>query len=64
MQSSNNGYDNLISGFTDALEINSQDICDALEALSQKELTQKDKSALKKIQKELKRIDKDLSGIE
>ena len=59
-----NGYDDLISGFTAALEDNSKIIGDALQALTGRELSEQDKKALKKIKKELKQIDNELSILE
>ena len=58
-----NGYDSLLLNFTEALEDNSKIIGDALQALTERELSNKDKKELKKIQKELKSIDRGLSGI-
>ena len=58
-----NGLDNFIMGFTYSLEINSEEIVDVLELLSEKELTKKDKKALNGIAKQLKSIDKDINTI-
>ena len=59
-----NGYDDLISNFTAALEDNSKIIGDALQALTKRKLSEQDKKALKKIKKDLKQIDSELSILE
>lgn len=58
------GYDNLLKSFTTALEANSKEISFALENLTDKELSKEQKSQLKKIQSELKSIDKRLSRLD
>ena len=59
-----NGYDSLMSGFILALEDNSKIIGDTLEALSEKDLSEVDKRELRKIKKELNKIDSSLSSLE
>lgn len=63
MSSSVNGYDSLLLNFTTALEDNSKIIGDALEALTERSLSEQDKRELRKLKKELKKIDSSLSSI-
>ena len=51
-----NAYEGLVVGYTKALQSNSDDIVLALKALTKKKLSEKDKKALKQIDKNLKRI--------
>ena len=62
-QASANSFDNLLAGFTEALEENSVEIVEALKQLKKKKLTSGDKKALEKISKEIKSLDKDLDTI-
>lgn len=62
-QASANSFDNLLAGFTEALEDNSNQIVKALKAIKRKKLTSKDKQALEKLGKEIKSLDKDLDSI-
>ena len=62
-QASANSFDNLLAGFTEALEENSTQIVKALKAIKRKKLTSKDKQALEKLGKEIKSLDKDLDSI-
>ena len=58
--STNNAYEGLVVGYTQALQSNSDDIVLALSELTKKKLSEKDKKALKSITKNLKRIDNNL----
>ena len=62
-QISANSFDNLLVGFTEALEENSVEIVKALKQLKKKKLTFKDKKALESMGRELKNLDKDLDSI-
>lgn len=56
----NNPYENLVINYTNALQINSEEIALALEQLTKKRLNSKDKKALKGIDKSLKKINNNL----
>ena len=62
-QASANSFDNLLAGFTEALEENSVEIVKALKQLKKKKLTSRDRKALENIGKEIKSLDKDLDTI-
>lgn len=57
------GFEKLLGVHTQALENNSKSVVEILELLSQKQLSVKDRNALKKINKELKSIDKTLDSL-
>ena len=57
-------YENLLNGFTAALEVNSNEISFALENLAGKEFSESEKKQFKKIQTELKNIDRRLSKLD
>ena len=57
------GMENLLNVHTQALENNSESIVEILQLLSEKELSAKDRNALKKIRRELKGIDKTLDSL-
>ena len=59
----NKGMEQLLNVHTQALEDNSESIVEILELLTSKDLSQKDKNVLKKIRKELKGIDKTLDSL-
>jgi len=63
MSSNVNGYDSLLLNFTAALEDNSKIIGDALEVLTGRDLSEQDKRELRKLKKELRKIDSSLSSI-
>ena len=62
-KSASKGFEKLLGVHTQALEDNSKSVVEILEILSQKQLSIKDKSALKKVKKELKGIDKTLDAL-
>ena len=62
-QASANSFDNLLAGFTEALEENSTEIIKALKQLKKKKLTSKDKKALEQLGKEIKSLDKDIDSL-
>ena len=58
-----NSLDNLMAGFTEALEENSEQIIEALAQLKGKKLSFTDKKELKKIGRSLKGLDQDLDSL-
>lgn len=62
-QASANSFDNLMAGFTEALEDNSAQIVKALGELKEKNLNKKQKETLAKLGKEIKSLDKDLDSL-
>ena len=62
-KSASKGFEKLLGAHTQALEDNSRSVVEILELLSQKQLSAKDKSALKSIKKELKGIDRTLDSL-
>ena len=61
--SANKGFENLIGVHTKALEENSKGLVEILEILSEKSLDKKSLSQIKKIKKELRGIDKRLDRL-
>lgn len=61
--SANKGFESLLGVHTQALEDNSKSVVEILEILSDKKLSARDKSALNKIKKEIKDIDKRLDKL-
>ena len=59
----NEGFADLLEVHTLALENNSKSLIEILEILSEKELSYKDKEALKKIKRELKGIDNKVDSL-
>ena len=59
----NKGMEQLLNVHTQALEDNSESIVEILELLASKDLSVKDKKALKDIKRELKGIDKTLDSL-
>ena len=59
----NKGMEQLLNVHTQALEDNSESIVEILELLASKDLSAKDKKALKDIKRELKGIDKTLDSL-
>ena len=62
-EAANKGFEHLLGVHTAALEENSQSVVEILQILSEKQLSAKDKSALKKIGKELKSVDKKIDKL-
>lgn len=62
-QAANKGFEQLLGVHLNALEENSQSVVEILQILSEKELSAKDKSALKKISRELKSVDKKIDNL-
>lgn len=60
----NKGFESLLSVHTNALEENSKSIVEILEILTDKELSVKDKKALKKIKRSLSLIDDELDNLD
>jgi hypothetical protein len=63
LKSAGKGFEKLLGVHTRALEDNSKSVVEILELLSQKQLSVKDKNVLKKINRELKGIDKVLDSL-
>ena len=61
--SANKGFEQLLGVHLDALEENSQSVVEILQILSEKKLSAKDKSSLKKISRELKSVDKKIDKL-
>ena len=59
----NKGMEQLLNVHTKALEDNSESIVEILELLTSKDLSAKDKKALRDIKRELKGIDKTLDSL-
>ena len=59
----NSGFKTLLGVHTQALELNSQEIVDILEVLSEKKLDSKDKKSLQKIKRELRGIDRKVDSL-
>lgn len=62
-QAANKGFEQLLGVHLNALEENSQSVVEILQLLSEKQLSAKDKSALKKISRELKSVDKRIDSL-
>lgn len=62
-KSASKGFEKLLGVHTQALEDNSKSVVEILELLSQKQLSIKDKNALKKVKRELKSIDSTLDAL-
>lgn len=58
-----NGYEQLVINYTDALQLNSNIIIQALNELTKKDLSAKDKRTLKKLGRTLKKIDNNLEAL-
>lgn len=58
------GFDNLLGAYTNALSQNSKSIEDMLKALSSKKLTDINKKELRKLKRELDRIDDTLDNLD
>jgi hypothetical protein len=61
--SANKGFEQLLGVHLNALEENSQSLVEILQILSEKKLSAKDKSSLKKISRELKSVDKKIDNL-
>ena len=57
------GFEQLLGVHVHALEENSQSVIEILQLLSKKKLSEKDKSSLKKISRELKSVDKKIDKL-
>ena len=62
-QAANKGFEQLLGVHLNALDENSQSVVEILQILSEKQLSAKDKSALKKISRELKSVDKRIDSL-
>lgn len=62
-QSINKGFEKLLGVHLNALEDNSKSVVEILEILSQRELSHRDKEALKKVRREIKGIDSKINSL-
>lgn len=63
LKAAEKGFENLLGVHMYALEENSQSLVEILELLKDRELSVKDKSALKKIGREIKAVDKKIDSL-
>ena len=63
MQQSSDGFSDLIDSYTFALKDNSEIITDMLEELSKRKLSKADREELKKINRDLNSIDKQINKL-
>ena len=63
LKAAEKGFENLLGVHMYALEENSQSLVEILELLKDRELSAKDKNALKKIGREIKAVDKKIDSL-